>query len=98
VSLWRVFCGYSYAREYLQTTRNKLKEGNTMKTETIAQLVKSAMVNYEAMYDSLDKKKPHAYDSEEYKRWSYEQERHAEMLDEALEALKSLGIDVDIRY
>jgi len=69
-----------------------------MKNGTIAQLVKSAMVNYEAMYDSLDKKKPHAYDSEEYKRWSYEQERHAEMLDEALDALKSLGIDVDIRY
>lgn len=69
-----------------------------MKTGTIAQLVKSAMVNYEAMYDALDKKKPHAYDSEEYKRFSNEQERHAEMLDEALDALKSLGIDVDIRY
>lgn len=69
-----------------------------MDKQAIAAQIKSVAVNYEAMYDALDKKKAYEFGTDQHSRFSYEQAMHEEMLRDSLEALAGMGIEVDLRF
>ena len=63
---------------------------------TIGQLVRSAIVNYDAMHEQNRIRMATEYGTEEYDEAGERRERYRKHLEEAIEELKALGIDPDI--
>lgn len=64
--------------------------------KTIQELIKSAMVNYHAMYKQNDIRMATEHGTKEYDEAGESREYYRKYLEEAINDLKALGIELDI--